>query len=110
MPLARAGAQRERTGRFGHRQRIVLVGLVALAEWCDGFGRDDLHFMAVPLGDAGPVMRRGARLKGDQAGTLVTQKLGKLATAQRRVAQFSVRRRQDRDLDDILCQVDPNYV
>jgi hypothetical protein len=55
-------------------------------------------------------MRCGAGFKGDQAGALAGEKLGKLTAGQRSVAQLAVRRRQDRYLDDILCQVDPNYV
>jgi hypothetical protein len=58
---------------------------VALAEWRHGLGGNDLGLVTMPLRDSSPVMRRGAGFKGDQAGTLATQKLSELATGQRAV-------------------------
>ena len=54
------------TSGFSNSERIVTVGLVALPERCNSLRRDDACFVPVPLCGARPVVRRGARLKGNQ--------------------------------------------
>ncbi len=96
--------------RLGHRQGVVGIGLVSLAERDNRLGRQNLDLMTTAPGRPRPVMGGGTGLEGNQGGLLFGQELGELLAGEGLVTQFLAHRCHHRYLDHVLCQIHANCI